>query len=321
MNQLPPERFNMGGAVDLTPLVQRSMQTASGQRAPEPTTDTGGGAAPQVVDVPSLVIDVTDDTFQQIAQLSMVVPIVVDLWAEWCQPCKTLGPILEKVTADLGGKILLVKVDVDSNPQLTQAFQAQSIPTVAAIVAGKPISLFQGAIPEQQVIEVFTQLLEIAQQQGVTGRVNAPEGAQVTQEPEMSPLQQEAFDAIERGDYQAAMAAYEQAIVENPRDTEAQAGLSQVRLLARLQGKSLDEIRSKASAEPNNLQAQLDVADVDLSGGHVEDAFGRLLDYFAQADDDEKQIIRERLLELFDTIGLTDPRVLAARTRLASLLY
>lgn len=324
MNQMPPERFSMGGAVDLTPLVQKSMQPPANSAA---VTGAPNGSAPnagQTVDVPSLVIDVTDETFPQIAQLSSVVPIVIDLWAEWCEPCKTLGPILEKVTNSLGGKILLAKVDVDANPQLTQAFQAQSIPTVAAIVGGKPVSLFQGAVPEQQVVQIFTQLLELAAQSGVTGRVNAAAGGAVeneVDEPELPPLHQEAFEAIERGDFEAAIRAYEQAIVLNPRDEDAQAGLAQVRLLHRLQGKSLDEIRAKASAEPSNIDAQLDVADLDVSGGHVEDAFVRLLETFAVADGDGKQVVRERLLELFDIVGLTDPRVLAARRQLTSLLY
>lgn len=324
MNTLPPERFSMGGAVDLTPLVQKSMQSTSVSSPSEGLTGPAVAASQHVVDVPSLIIDVTDASFQQIAQLSSVVPVVIDLWAEWCEPCKTLGPILEKVTRAFDGKVLLAKIDVDANPQLTQAFQAQSIPTVAALVGGKPVSLFQGAIPEQQVVEIFTQLVELAAQHGVTGRVSAPGSEQAGAEPDepaLPPLHQEAFDAIERGDYAAAISAYEKAIVQNPRDEEAQAGLAQVRLLQRLQGKSLDEIRSRASSHPDDVAAQLDVADLDVSGGHVEDAFVRLLHTFANADDDGKQVIRERLLELFDIVGLNDARVLAARRELTSLLY
>lgn len=325
MNQRIPDSFAAGGAVDLSPLVQRSMQTATAPVSASAGGAAAGAAAPgQIVDVPSLVLDVTDETFAQIAQLSTVVPIVVDLWAEWCQPCKTLGPILERITHAFEGKVLLAKVDVDTNPQLAQAFQAQSIPTVAAIIGGKPVSLFQGAIPEQQVVEVFTQLVGLAHENGVTGRAQAPgtavEGDE-TAEPELPQLHQEAFDAIERGDYTAAVTAYEKAIVQNPRDTDAQAGLAQVRLLQRLQGKSLDEIRARASAEPDNVDAQLDVADLDVSGGHVEDAFARLLDLFARVDDEQKQLLRERLLELFDTVGLGDPRVVVARRQLTSLLY
>jgi len=329
MNQMPPENFSLGGAVDLSPLVQKSMrsQPASAREAtgiPVTSGETSGAQAPQVVDVPSLVLDVTDETFQAVAQLSAVVPVVVDLWAEWCEPCKTLGPILEKVTRAFNGKVLLAKVDVDANPQLAQAFQAQSIPTVVAVVGGKPVPMFQGAIPEQQVTELFEQLISLAQQSGVVGSVSAPDQPASDVEPEdaaLPPLHQEAFDAIERHDYPAAIAAYEQAIVQNPQDSDALAGLSQVRLLHRLQGKSLEEIRSRASAEPNQIEAQLDVADLDISGGHVEDAFSRLLELFAVSDEEQRQIIRERLLELFDIVGLSDPRVLAARRQLTSLLY
>ena len=345
MSQMNPERFNAAGAVDLSPLVTKANQQARvGHPASDSQDATSGRTAvpsdsaqaaaaanaqgvPEVLEVPSLVIDVTDETFTQIAQLSAVAPVVVDLWAEWCQPCKTLGPILEKVTAQLGGKILLAKVDVDSNPQLAQAFQAQSIPLVVAIVGGKPVQLFQGAVPEQQVLEVMNQLLALAEQQGVTGRlVVSGEGhdsvpGEAGAEPELPPLHQEAFDAIEAGDYNAAVAAYEKAIVQNPRDADAQAGLAQVRLLSRLQGKTLDDIRARASAEPSNLEAQLDVADLDVSGGHIGDGFDRLLDLFAAGDEDSKQIVRERLLELFDIVGQTDPRVVSARARLTSLLY
>lgn len=333
MNQQPPS-ISMAGALDLSPLVQRAQQSsvsgapspggAPGSQPASGPASSGGTSGGQTVDVPSLILDVTDQTFQQVVQLSAVVPVVVDLWAEWCGPCKALSPVLEKVTRDLGGKILLAKVDVDSNPQLAQAFQAQSIPLVVAVVAGKPVSLFTGAVPEQQVREVMTQLLQLAEQQGVNGRVSAPDMAADTQEatePALPPHHQAAFDAIERGDFAAAAAAYERAIVENPRDADAQAGLAQVRLLQRLHGKTLDEIRARASAEPSNVAAQLDVADADISGGHVDDAFARLLDVFAEASDSDKQLVRERLLELFDVVGLDDPRVLAARRQLTSLLY
>lgn len=322
MNRTPEMPPSLGGALDLSPLVNK----AAPQRAVNPgqhEQPSTGGDPSRVVDVPALVLDVTDETFGSVAQLSTVVPVVIDLWAEWCQPCKTLGPILERVTESLGGRVLLAKVDVDSNPQLAQAFQAQSIPTVAALVAGQPVALFQGAIPEQQVVEVFSQLLALAAQQGVTGRVNAQGGAVDTEltEPPLPPLHQEAFDAIERGDYSAAVAAYEKAITQNPRDTEAQSGLTQVRLLQRLEGKSLDVIRATASAEPRNVDAQLDVADLDVSGGHVSDAFSRLLDLFQQSDEDARLKIRERLLELFDVVGPSDPRVLEARRQLTSLLF
>lgn len=316
MSQQIPERFS-GGAVDLSHLTARPQQgsgPAQDQRA-------GGG---QVVDVPSLVFDVTDQTFEQAAQLSSVVPVVIDLWAEWCQPCKTLGPLLEKVTAEFAGRLVLAKVDVDANPGLAQAFQAQSIPTVVALVGGRPVPLFQGAMPEQQIREVFAQLLQLAEQQGLTGRVHAPEVGSVEEGPAEAPVNPAhvaALEAIERGDYASAVEEYEQVLIKAPADQEARSALVQVRLLARLQGKSADEIRQAAATDPSDIPAQLSVADLDVSGGHIEDAFLRLLDLFAVSAGDDRTPIRERLLELFEVVGQADPRVAAARQRLASLLY
>lgn len=304
---------SLRGAVDLSSLRNRPAPTAPGEEAP-----AGAG-----VTVPSLVLDVTDETFPQVLELSRTVPIVIDLWAEWCGPCKQLSPILEKVVLELAGRVVLAKVDVDANPQLSQAFRAQSIPMVVALVAGQPVPMFTGAVPEQQVREVFAQLLQLAAQNGVTGSasVDGEAAEEAPAEPPLPPLHAEAFEAIEAGDYARAVAAYEQALVENPRDAEARAGLGQVRLLDRVQGVDLQAARSAAASAPRDIAAQFTVADLDLAGGHVEDAFGRLLDLFAELPADDRTPVRERLLELFALVGDADPRVIAARGRLASLLF
>lgn len=306
----------MRGAVDLSAL--RS-------RAAENTTQAPPTGAPRS---PALVFDATDASFGQVLELSRTVPVVVDLWAEWCGPCKQLSPILEKVVTELGGRLVLAKVDVDANPQLAQSFRAQSIPMVVALVAGQPVPLFTGAVAEAQVREVFGQLLQLAAQQGVTGVVpvgetdaEASDDAAEPAEPALAPLHQEAFDAIEAGDYARAVTAYGAALAENPRDEEAQAGLGQVRLLDRVQHLDLQEARAAAAAAPRDPQAQFAVADLDLAGGHVDDAFGRLLDLFADLSGDERTPVRERLLELFGLVGATDPRVIRARGRLSSLLF
>src|SRR6478609_6704798 len=142
MSQIPPPPTNLRGAVDLSSLVNRPAAPA--------TADAGEALA-----LPSLYFEGTDANFNDFIELSMRVPIVVDLWAEWCGPCKQLSPVLDRVVADYAGRLVLVKIDVDANPQLSQAFQAQSIPTVAAIVGGRPVQLFVGAIPEQEVRQVF----------------------------------------------------------------------------------------------------------------------------------------------------------------------
>jgi len=301
------------GAVDLSALRNRP-------QAPAPSEQGAPAAAP------GLVLDVTDATFPQVLELSRTVPVVVDLWAEWCGPCKQLSPILEKVVTELAGRVLLAKVDVDANPQLSQAFRAQSIPMVVALVAGQPVPMFTGAVPEQQVREVFAQLLQLAAQNGVTGTLpvgqpDADAEAGEPEEPPLPPLHAEAFEAIEAGDYARAVAAYERALIEDPRDADAKAGLGQVSLLQRVQGLDLQEARAAAAAAPGDVAAQFAVADLDLAGGHVEDAFDRLLDLFAQLPDDERAPVRERLLEVFGLIGDSDPRVIRARGRLASLLF
>ena len=301
------------GAVDLSSLRNR------------PSAPASGAAAPSNSPVADVVVDATDQNFGQVLELSRTVPVVVDLWAEWCGPCKQLSPIIEKVTRELGGRVLLAKVDVDANPQLAQSFRAQSIPMVVALIAGQPVPMFTGAVPEQQVREVVAQLLQVAAQNGVSGSLPVGEGeaaeADAPAEPELPPLHAEAFAAIERGDYRAAITAYEKALAENPRDEDAIAGLGQVRLLDRVQGLDLQAARAAAAAAPQDVQAQFDVADLDLAGGHVDDAFGRLLDLFAQLPSDQRTPVRERLVELFGLIGAGDPRVIAARNRLSSLLF
>jgi putative thioredoxin len=302
------------GAVDLSSLRNRP-QPPAGAAPADP------GAA---TDLPSLIMDVTDALFPQVLELSRTVPVVVDLWAEWCGPCKQLSPILEKVVTELGGRLVLAKVDVDANPQLAQAFRAQSIPLVVALVGGQPVPLFTGAVPEQQVREVFAQLLQVAAQNGVTGTlpVGPADGdAAEPAEPALPPLHAAAYEAIEAGDYARAVAAYEQALAENPRDSDARAGLAQVSLLQRVQGLDLQQARAAAAAAPLDVDAQFAVADLDVSGGHVDDAFDRLLDLFGRLPGDERAPVRQRLLELFGLVGDADPRVIRARGRLASLLF
>ncbi|MCR8670902.1 tetratricopeptide repeat protein [Agrococcus sp. HG114] len=300
---------SMAGAVDLSALAAR-------HDAPPAAAPSGS--------VSSVVIDVTDADFGQVVELSNRVPVIIDIWAEWCGPCKQLSPVLERLVESHRGRLVLAKVDADANPQLVQAFNAQSIPTVAAVIGGRPAPLFTGALPEEQVRDVLEQVLAFAEQQGITGSVPMGEPGEGEPEPAaepVPPLHQEAYDALERGDLDAAVAAFEKAIAQNPRDTDAIAGLAQVNLLARLQGRSADDVRAAAAADPTDVDAQLLAADLDLSGGHVEDAFLRLLDLMATLSGDAKQDVRLRLLDHFEIVGLDDPRVAAARKRLTALLY
>ncbi|WIE77683.1 tetratricopeptide repeat protein [Curtobacterium sp. MCSS17_016] len=336
MSNIPPTPSGLRGAVDLSSLVDRAQRPPQPSGAPAPAGSTGGavpGAEVGAVNgadltVPSLVIDVTDATFQDVLELSNVVPVIVDIWAEWCGPCKQLSPILEQLTAEYDGRVVLAKVDADTNPQLVQAFQAQSIPTVAAVIGGRPLGLFVGALPEAQVRDVYEQVLQAAEQNGVAGRVTVAGAATEVDaeqgEPEPEPLpphHQAAYDAIEQGDYATAIEEYKTAILQDPHDQMAVAGLAQVSLLDRLNGRTADEIRAAAAAGPQDVQAQLAVADLDISGGHVDDAFGRLLDLVPTVFGDDREALRVRLVEYFELIGSEDPRVVAARRRLANALY
>ncbi|PPG61952.1 co-chaperone YbbN [Rathayibacter sp. AY2B7] len=320
MSTVPPLPGNLRGAVDLSSLVNRRTPPAASAGAPAAPAAPGGapGANP-------LLLTAGDAEFDQVVQLSSRVPVIVDLRGSWSDQSQSMTALLEKVVVSYAGAFVLVGVDVESSPQLAQAFQVQSVPTVAAIIGGRPVPLFSGLVAEEQLRDLLEQVLQLAAQNGVTGTVPvegaAPaEGAEPEPEP-LPPHHQEAYDAIDRGDYAAAITEYETAIAQNPRDDLAVAGLAQVRLLARLQGRTLDDIRSTAAAEPSNLDAQLAVADLDVSGGHVEDAFDRLLSMFPRLDADGKAAVRARLLELFEIVGQTDPRVNKARARLTGLLY
>lgn len=318
MTDPQPDQPTVRGAVDLSGLVNRQAQ-------PEPNAAASGSAT---VEVATLIMDGTDENFGEILELSRRVPVVVDLWAEWCGPCKQLSPVLERLTREFGGRFVLAKVDVDANPQLAQAFQAQSIPQVTGLVAAQPVQMFTGALPEQQVREVLTQLLELAAQNGVGGTAAAADGdashAEPAAQPEPEPLPPHhaaAYEAIERGDYPAAISAFETAIAQDPRDTLAVAGLAQVRLLDRVQGYTSAEVRSAAAENARDVDAQLAVADLDITGGHVTDAFDRLLELFVHLDESGKERVRERIIDYFEIVGNDDERVVTARRRLANLLF
>lgn len=327
MTNVPPSAANLRGAVDLSSLVKRANSPAAPASGPAGQAPAAGAS----VNVPSLIVEGTDANFGELLELSQRVPVLVDLYADWAEQSIALSAILQRIVVGLRGRIVLARVAVEQNPQLAQAFQAQSVPTVAAVIAGQPVPLFAGVIAEDQLLDILEQLLQLAAQNGVVGVAVAADGAAADAEPSaddaaaveapLPPHHAEAYEAIEKGDYPAAIGFYKTAIAQDPRDALAVAGLAQVSLLHRLQGKSLEQIRSAAAAAPTDIEAQLDVADLDLSGGHVADAFDRLLTLFPTLDADGKNRVRERMLELFEVVGTTDPQVIAARQRLAMLLY
>ena len=299
-----------------------SLDTATGavRRQAQSAANSALANAPSGV-----VIDVDESDFQQkVIDASNQVPVVVDLWAEWCGPCKQLSPVLEKIAAEFNGKFILAKVDIDKNQNIAAAFQVQSIPAVFAIIAGSAAPLFQGAMPEAQVRQVLTEVIRIANEQGVKGTVaqdQTEEQPEVqTEEPKTDPKLESAFNAIEKGDFGQAKTIYQEMLNQNPKDEMAIAGLAQVGLLERSTTLNENEIRKNAS-DKKNVDAQLQLADLELMKGNPEAGFNALIAAIKITSGQDRDKLRERLLELFVVVGDNDPHVLKARRDLASALF
>jgi len=267
------------------------------------------------------VIEGTDSGFQAIVTGTQSVPAVVVLWSERLPASADFVGVLTSLVASYDGRIQLVSINVDANPGLMQAFQVQSVPVTLGLVAGQPVPLFAGVQPPEQARGYIDELLKLAAEHGVTGTVAVAAEEEVDPEPELSPLHQEAFDAIERDDLDAAVDAYKRALAQNPADDEAAVGLAQVKLMQRTAGVDPKAARAAAAEAPADVAAQLLVADLDVLGGHVEDAFVRLIDVVRQTDGDVREAVREHLVELFAVVGAHDERVQKARRALMSALF
>ncbi|MEC5178891.1 tetratricopeptide repeat protein [Arthrobacter sp. CG_A4] len=331
--------LNLRGAVDLSSLKQRPAPPAPAAPGGVPAAPAAGAGAgtddASLQPGRPLRVDVTQANFQELVELSAQVPVVVALWAGYSPGSGGLVDVLERIIDGYDGRLVLGSADVEAFPQLAQAFQVEAVPTAVAVVKGQPVPLFQGGAEEQQIRSLLDELLEVAAANGVSGRIGAGgpgsggpgDGGPGVGEPEappLPPLHQKAFDAIEAGDYAAAAAAYRQALLEMPADADAKAGLAQVELMGRLQPLSAADpevLRQQGADEPDNLDAQLGVADLDVAGGHVEDGLGRIVAYIGRNFGPERETARIRLLELFDVVGIHDHRVAKARQNLARVLY
>lgn len=268
---------------------------------------------------PSWRFDVKDLAhFQQLVQESNRGAVIFALWAPHSPASVQMLEQLEDLVNSAQGNLLLAAVDIMKTPEIGQAFQIQGVPAVVAVLAGRPAPLFNGPVDAQALTEVLGQVLQLAAQQGLPGGF---EPALSDEEEPLPPLHQEALEAIDRGDYLGAENAYTQALNENPGDTDAKIGLAQVHLLKRVSALNLADERAKAASDATDIQAQLNVADLDIAGGHVEDAFNRLLTLFKAVGADDKTRVRERLLELFEIVGSADPRVKKARAALMMAMF
>ncbi|WP_328461791.1 tetratricopeptide repeat protein [Actinoplanes sp. NBC_00393] len=300
------------GAVDLSTLrpPAPAKPAAPSRPAPSdgaPATGTPGaapGAVPGVT--PDTVIEVTEANFQSVLERSLTTPILLDFWADWCEPCKQLSPVLEKLAGEYAGSWILGKVDVDSNPRLAQVFRVQGIPMVTAVIGGQPVEGFTGVLSEAQIRQYIDAVLKAA---GVSVETPA------------DPRLDAADDALMTGDLDAAEAAYKKILAESPADAAAESGLAQVELYRRISGADPATALAKADAAPDDIEAQRLAADIEVLSGQAEQAYARLVALVKRTSGDERDAVRKHLLSLFSVAGPDDPAVAGARRALASALF
>jgi putative thioredoxin len=267
------------------------------------------------------VVDVTEATFQaEVLDRSFQVPVLIDLWAEWCQPCKQLSPVLERLATESQGAWVLAKIDVDANPQISQALQVQSIPTVFAVIGGQLVPGFQGALPEAQVREFVAAVLQAAAQAGLTGAQEpGGNGAGPAALPD-DPRFDAAEEALAEGNFELAEQRFRSILDEEPGNADAALALRQVSLLRRAMTASPDALR-RADADPADVDAGLVAADLEFLDRREDAALQRLLRLLRLSAGDDRERVRARLVEYFDLLGPDDPRVGPARREMARALF
>lgn len=320
--------FSRPGAVDLSGLKRPAQggpaQARAGQGRPgaPPATAPAAGTAGAA----SYSFDVDEQNFPTLLEASMTAPVLLVVYSPSRLPVSAdLAADLSTLAEELDGRIAVGRVDVDAQPAIAQALRVQAVPLVVMVLQGQLQPLFQDAPPLEELRELLPQLLQQLAAQGMTGRhqpfatgaAEVDAAAEETLDPRYAPAE----EALVRGDLDTAVAEYQKLLSANPADTEAVLGLARTRLLRRTQDADLATARAAAAADPADVDAQLLVADLDLLGGHVDDAFDRLVGVVRRTAGEERDRVRLHLIDLFAVVGNDDPRVLRGRRELASALF
>ena len=304
--------FSRAGAVDLSSLAARAKAPASSAAVP----GRGTGA--------SYVIEVTEATFEaETIRRSVKHPVVLELYSPRVTGGEQLTTVLTEIANASEGKFLLARLDVDTAPGIVQALQLQAVPTVVALVGGRVAPLFQGVLPREQVQAYLDELFKLALTSGIVGRadpVGGPAPGADDAEPAADPRFAAADEALERGDFAAAVAEFDRLLAADPNDAEAKAGRAQAGLFARAGAVDLQQAVA-AAASADDLDSQLTAADAEMLLGQVDAAFARLVGLVRSRAGDERNAARVRLLELFETLGNADDRVLKGRRDLMAALF
>ena len=311
--------FSRPGAIDLSSLKRPAPQPAPPGGAPGAPGAPGAGPATGA----SYAVEVDEQNFQALLEASMAAPVVLVVYSASRMPASVqLADDFSTLAGELEGRIAVGRVDVDGQPGIAQALQVQSVPLVALVLQGRLQPLFQDAPPLQELRALMGELLQQMTAQGMTGRHQPLSAGPVQEaEPAPDPRYAAADDALVAGDLDTAIAEYQKLVDANPADTEAALGLARAQLMKRTQGVDLNTAREAAAATPDDIDAQTLVADLDLLGGHVEDAFRRLIELVRRTSGDERDRARVHLVELFAVVGNDDPRVMKGRQSLANALF
>lgn len=305
---------NPRGAVDLSGIAAQAQTRQSSGSADLGQARAGG----------SYVLEVTEQTFEsEVVNKSSQHPVVVEFYSPRANYAGDLSDALAQLASEEAGKFLVARLNVDEAPQITQALGLQSVPTVIGVIGGQMAPLFQGVLDKEQAKGYIDQLLQAAVSNGITGRAEptgpAAGGADDDQQ-EADPRFTAADEALQRGDFDTAIAEFDKLLADNPQDAEAQAGKAQAGLLARTANADPQQVINTADAS-GTVDDQLAAADAELASGRAEDGFARLINTIKTNTGDDRERVRVRLLDLFETVGNADPRVQKARQQLMTALF